>query len=288
MIEELEFLEPRTVQDAVGLLSEHGDDAKVISGGQTLIPMLWQRLLTPRYLVSLKAIEELKSVEIDRQGNLLIGACATHTALETSQMVRAGWPLLAETIRKIAAPQIRNLGTLAGDLCHSDYGADPPAALLVLEARARIVGPGSERWLPLENFFLELYGTALAPDELLAQIEVPAVPDGAATAYIKYCLRTIDPAIVGVAVMLSMKEGRCREARIALNGASPVPFKARLAEEALKGWPLDETRIDEAARLAQEQAEPMSDSHATAEYRSRMIHVFVKRALRAAGERARQ
>ncbi len=287
MIEELEYLEPASAEEAAALLAEYGDESKIIAGGQTLIPMLWQRLVTPRYLISIKGIEGLGTIEKDRQGSLLIGACATHQSLEKSPAVREGWPLLAETLQKVAAPQIRNLGTLAGDLCHSDYGADPPASLLVLEARCRIVGPDGDRWLPVDNFFLELYGTALAPDEVLAQIEVPAVPDGAATAYVKYCLRAMDPAIVGVAVMLSMKDGRCQDARIALNGASPVPYRARLAEEALKGWPLNEAHVDEASRLAQEQAEPMSDSHASAEYRSRMISVFVKRALRAAEERAR-
>lgn len=288
MIEELEFLEPDSLQEAAALLAQYGDEAKAIAGGQTLIPMLWQRLLTPRYLVSLRGINELKSMEKHRQGSLRIGAGVTHGMIESSQMVREEWPLLAETVAKIAAPQIRNLGTLAGDLCHSDYGADPPASLLVLEARARISGTGGDRWAPLDNFFLEMYGTALAPDEVLSEIEVPAIPDGAATAYVKYSLRAMDPAILGIAVMLSLKDGRCQEVRIGLNGASPVPFRARLAEQALKGWPLDDAHVNEAARLAQEQAEPISDSHASAEYRGRMINVFVKRALRLAEQRVGQ
>ncbi len=287
MIEELEFLEPATVQEATALLRRHGDEAKAISGGQTLIPMLWQRLLAPRYLVSLKGIGGLGSLERDPQGNLLIGGCATHRAVEASPLVREGWPLLAETLQKVAAPQIRNLGTLGGDLCHSDYGADPPASLLVLEARLRLASPDGERWLPLDQFILELYGTALASDEILTQIQVPAVPEGAGTIYMKYCLRAMDPAIVGVAVLLVMKDGLCREVRIGLNGAAPVAFRARRSEEALEGNPLDEAHVGEAARLAQEQAEPMDDSHASAEYRGRMVGVFVKRALRAAAERAR-
>lgn len=287
MIEELEFLEPASIQEATALLERHGDDAKVLAGGQTLIPMLWQRLVMPRYLVSLRGIGELGRIEKDPQGNLLIGAGATHKAIESSPLTREGWPLLAETLQKIAAPQIRNLGTLAGDICHSDYGADPPASLLVLEARARIAGAGGDRWLPLDEFFLDMYGTALEPNEVLVQLQVPPVPRGAGTAYLKYCLRTMDPAIVGVASLVVMKDGRCQEARIGLNGASPIPYRARRAEEALRGQPVDEAHIELAARLAREQAEPITDSHATAEYRSRMVAVFVKRALRAAVDKAR-
>ena len=288
VIEELEFLEPASLQEATDLLARYGDEAKAMAGGQTLIPMLWQRLLTPRYIVGLNGIQGLQDVEMDSQGNLLIGSCATHRQVETSPLVLQDWPILAETIGKVAAPQIRNLGTLAGDLCHSDYGADPPATLLVLDARARIVGPGQERWVPMDTFFVDLYTTALGPDELLAQVQLPPLLQGARCAYVKYCLRAMDPAIVGVAAVLVMEDGMCRQARIGINGASPVPIRATVAEAALKGRPLDDDALGDAARLAEEQAAPMSDSHASADYRRKMVGVFVKRALRAAADRAQR
>lgn len=282
MIEELEFLLPGSVQEATALLSRYGDEAKVMAGGQSLVPMLWQRLITPRYIVSLHGIEELRPLEEDGEGNLVIGARATHRQVEASPVVQQGWPLVAETVRNVAAPQIRNLGTLAGDLCHSDYGADPPATLLALDARVRIVGPGRDRWIPVSEFFLDMYTTALGVDDLLVQIQVPPAPSGARSAYVKYCLRAMDPAIVGVSALLVMNGGRCAQARIGLNGAATVPLRASLAEEALTDRPLDEAALDEAASLVQEEARPMSDSHASAEYRRRMLGVFVKRALRAA------
>lgn len=285
MIEDLEYLQPSSIQEAIALLAQYGDEAKALAGGQTLIPMLWQRLLTPQYLVSLRGIKELETIERDGQGNLLIGACATHRQVEASPLVQEGWPVLAETIRNVAAPQIRNLGTLAGDLCHSDYGADPPATLLALDARVRIVGPGQDRWVPMDEFFVDLYTTALGAADLLAQIQVPPIPPGARAAYVKYCLRAMDPAIVGVAAVLVVEDGLCREARIGINGAATVPIRTSAAEEALKGRPLDQAILNEAAALAQEQARPMSDSHASAEYRRKMVGVFVKRALRAALER---
>lgn len=285
MIEDLEYLQPSSIQEAIALLAQYGDKAKAMAGGQTLIPMLWQRLLTPQYLVSLRGIKELETIERDGQGNLLIGACATHRQVEASPLVQEGWPVLAETTRNVAASQIRNLGTLAGDLCHSDYGADPPATLLALDARVRIVGPGQDRWVPMDEFFVDLYTTALGADELLTQVLVPPMPRGARAAYVKYCLRAMDPAIVGVAAVLVVEDGLCQEARIGINGAATVPIRTSAAEEALKGRPLDQATLNEAAALAQEQARPMSDSHASAEYRRKMVGVFVKRALRAALER---
>lgn len=285
MIEDLEYLNPSSIQEAIALLAQYGDEAKAMAGGQTLIPMLWQRLLTPRYVVSIKGIKETQRIEVDAHGNLLIGACATHRQVESSPEVRKRWPVLSETIGKVAAPQIRNLGTLGGDLCHSDYGADPPATLLALDAKVRVMGPGRDCWLPVNEFFVDLYTTALGTDELLTQVLVPPLPRGARSAYVKYCLRAMDPAIVGVAAVLVMEDGLCREARIGINGAATVPIRTSAAEEALKGRPLDEASLKEAAALAQEQARPMSDSHASAEYRRKMVGVFVKRALRAALER---
>jgi carbon-monoxide dehydrogenase medium subunit len=279
---DLQYLEPTTLGEAVSLLARYGDEAKAIAGGQTLIPMLRQRLLSPSYLVSLSAIPELRRIEKDGQGNLLIGACASHRAVEVSPQVREGWPILAETVAKVAAPQIRNLGTLGGDLCHSEYGADPPATLLALEAQARIVGPTGERWLPLEEFFVDLYQTALGPAELLTQLKLPPLPSKSKMIYIKYALRAMDPAIVGVAVVMEVEDGRCRKARIGLNGAAPVPLRARQAEAALQGRRLDQATLEEAARAAQAEAAPFTNAYASAEYRRRMVGVFVKRALRLA------
>jgi aerobic carbon-monoxide dehydrogenase medium subunit len=189
----------------------------------------------------------------------------------------------------VSTLQIRNRGTLVGNVAHGFPNADPPAALIALGARAHIVGPGGTRTLPIEDFFVGFMQTALASAELLAELRIPAEPPRSGGAYLKYAIRPLDFSIVGIGARVTLgADGTCVEARIGLNGAGPTPLRARRAEAALKGVQLTDAAIAEAARQAEEESEPVSDLDGSAEYKRRMVEVFVKRTLRRALEGAQR
>ncbi|MBI2090572.1 MAG: xanthine dehydrogenase family protein subunit M [Deltaproteobacteria bacterium] len=282
-MEDFQYLRPATVTEAVLLLAQHKGKARLIAGGQSLIPMLRSRLVRPAYIISLEAIAELKRIE-PSDGGLRVGAMATHYEVVTSPLVKERAAILCEAEALVGSPAVRNLGTLGGNLCHNEVGADPPPALLALGATAVIVSPHGERRLPLESFFKGFLETALGEDEILAYIDIPALPSGAIWSYMKCRLRAVDKAIVGVGVVMSMEGRLCREARVALGGVAPVPFRAKRAEAALIGQHPGDRIIEEAAMAAVAEAQPMSDAHASADYRRKMAAVFTRRALRQALE----
>ncbi|MBI2918979.1 MAG: xanthine dehydrogenase family protein subunit M [Chloroflexi bacterium] len=278
-MEDFEYLKPTTTAEAVNMLAQHSGEARAIAGGQSLIPMLRARLVGPAYLIGLEAIPDLARIQaVD--GSLRIGAMATHLEVATSALVRQRASILAEAEGLVGSPAVRNLGTLGGNLCHNEVGADPPPPLLALGATAVIAGPGGDRKLPLEQFFTGFLETALAEDEILAYVDIPAQPPGLASAYVKYRLRAVDRSIVGVAVALAIEGGVCREAKVALGGVGPVPFRSRGAEAVLSGNHPDERTIEQAAGAAMAEARPMSDAHASADYRRKMVAVFTRRALK--------
>lgn len=279
---DFQYLAPTTLEEAVSLLARYQPDARVMAGGQSLIPRMRARLLAPRYIIGLEAIPEL--ARIDRvNGCLRVGATVTYRELCATLLVSRGTPLLAEAAGLVGSPQVRNLGTLAGNICQNDPGADPPPALLALEATAVIVGAGGERRLPLEEFFKGYNETALTGPELLRCIEVPLEGREIAWAYVKFGWRAIGRAIVGVAVALDIRGGICREARIAIGGVGPVPFRARATERLLVGRDpaglLGEAGL---AAMAEPQVDPQSDAYASADYRRKMVGVFTRRALSSA------
>lgn len=282
-MEDFQYLRPTTVAEAVLLLAQHKGKARLIAGGQSLIPMLRSRLVRPAYIISLEAIAELRRIE-PSDGGLRVGAMVTHHELVTSPLVKERAAILCEAEALVGSPAVRNLGTLGGNLCHNEVGADPPPALLALGAIAVIVSPHGERRLPLESFFKGFLETALGEDEILAYIDIPALPSGAIWSYMKCRLRAVDKAIVGVGVVLSMEGRLCREARVALGGVAPVPFRANRAEAALMGQHPGDRTIEEAAMAAVAEAQPMSDAHASADYRRKMAAVFTRRALKQALE----
>ncbi|MDP2728553.1 MAG: xanthine dehydrogenase family protein subunit M [Dehalococcoidia bacterium] len=288
-MEKFEYLEPTTVEEACALLRRYGDEAKAIAGGQSLIPMMRLRMVNPHYLVSLSMIASLKEMGYSDDTGLTIGAAVTHREVESSPVVRARLSVLSETVSQVGSPPIRNLGTLAGDLCHNECGADPPAALLALGARVTIASPDGLRTLDLANFFVDYFQTALGPDEIVTQVEVPPLSPGAGAVYLKLRRRVVDPAIVGVAacVMLAAGDGLCRDVRIALGGVGPVPFRATAAEEVLRGGAPQDNLIQEAAQAASEATSPVSDAFASENYRKEMTVVFVRRALRKAVDLAK-
>ncbi|MFQ5825899.1 MAG: FAD binding domain-containing protein [Dehalococcoidia bacterium] len=286
-VEKFDYLEPKSLDEAISLLAQYGEEAKVMAGGQSLLVMMGQRLLTPRYLISLAEIPGLDQIE-ERDGVVSIGAMTTHREVAASPIVNRRLKLLAGAVGNIGSPAVRNLGTLGGDLCMNEVGADPPQALLALEARAKILGPRGERTIPLDDFFTGYLETCLGADELLTHILIPLPPETMSQIYLKHCLRVLDRALVGVALALDRDDGGsvCRDIRIGLGGVAPTPFRARKAEEILKGAPLNDDLVEKAGQAASEEARPLSDVHGSSDYRRKMVQVFVKRAIQQAMENA--
>ena len=283
-----DYLRPATLGEALALLAER-PDAKPLAGGQSLIPAMNFRLARPAALVDLNRVAELAYVRA-ADGGLRIGAMARQRAVERSPVVQRVTPLLAEAMPFIAHPQIRNRGTVGGSLAHADPAAELPAVMLALDARLEARSRSGTRTIPATAFFTGLFGTALAPDELLVEIALPPLPPASGTAFVEVARRHGDYALAGAAVVVTLDgRGRCRDARMALLsvGAGPV-----LATEAMKVC-VGESPSDEMLRAAAETAatrdiDPPSDIHASATYRRRLVAVLTRRALARAVERATQ
>jgi carbon-monoxide dehydrogenase medium subunit len=271
---------PSGVEEALHLLHELGDDAKVIGGGQSLLLLMREGFLAPRVLVGLRNVGELAGITVD--GGARIRARATHSEVLAHPEIRARWPVLAEAEAAVASLQVRNRGTLCGNLAHAFPNADPPAALLVLDAVAEVAGPGGRREVPIGDF-ITITGaltTALAPDELLTGITLPPPPQGARHAYLKYATRAHDLPILGVAVRLVLDAaGVCRDARIGLNAAADRPLRAGAAEAMLAGSSLGNDALAAAAAAAADEADPPADLDGSAPYKRKVIRAYVRRAL---------
>jgi carbon-monoxide dehydrogenase medium subunit len=281
-----EYVAPASVEEALGELARHGDEAKLLAGGQSLIPMLNMRLVAPRRLVDLNRIRELAYVE-PRDGGLAIGAMTRQRALERSALVAARVPLLAEAVRSVGHVQIRTRGTLGGSLAHADPAAELPAVAVCLDARLTVRGPAGERTVPAREFFRGLLTTALGPGEILVEAWFPALPAGTGAAWVELARRHGDYALAGVGATVTVRDGVVAEARLALCGAGDAPVRAVAAEALLRDRPLTPERLQAAADAVRASIEPPADLHATAAYRRHLAGVLALRALRLAAERAR-
>ena len=282
-----EYCAPTSVGEAIGLLKQHGSEAKILSGGMSLIPLLKLRLAAPRFLVDINRLPGLSYIK-EGDGFLKIGALTREADLERSELVRSKYPILADTASVIADPLVRNMATVAGNLAHGDPANDHPATMLALEAQVVATGPNGERKIPVTEFFTGLFTTVLNSDELLTEIQIPIPPAGSGGAYIKLERKVGDFATAAVAVQLSVGAGDiCQKAGIGLTNAGPRPVKARKAEDALRGKKIDGETIREAARLASEESDPKSDLRGSSEYKRDLIRVLTARALHRALERAR-
>jgi carbon-monoxide dehydrogenase medium subunit len=288
-VRRFELLEPNSVEEACRLLSKHGGGAKVFAGGTALVKLMKKRLIHPSYLVNLKGIKELHFIREDKDG-VRVGALATLREIETSPLVRERLRVVTEMIHTIGSVQIRNVGTLTGNLCFADPASDPAPLLIALGARLKIVGPGGARVLSLEEFFTDFYETTLSADEILEEIQIPFLPKDSGVTYLKHTMRVaFDLAIVGVAVRLglNLKDGVCQDSKIVLGGVASTPVRTKKAEGILKGKVIDDSRIAEAARTASSEVDPIHDVRASSEYRREMIEVFVERGIQKALERAK-
>ena len=280
-----EYLRPNTIPEAIAMLQQHGDAAKILSGGQSLIPMMKLRLARPAILIDINRISGLSHIK-EEGGYLKIGGLTREAELEVSPLVRSKYPILADTTHVIADPQVRNLATVGGNLAHGDPANDHPATMIALGAQVVANGPKGERVIPIDNFFVSLFATALKPDEILTEIRVPVPPPRSAGAYLKLERKVGDFATAAVAVQVTLDEnGACQKVGMGLTNVGATPIKAGKAEDFLRGKKLDDVAIAQAAQLAADQAEPSADLRGPVEYKKGLVKELAKRALRLTRER---
>jgi carbon-monoxide dehydrogenase medium subunit len=280
-----EYHSPRLLKDAIGLLSKLGDDAKVLAGGHSLLPLMKLRLAAPAHLVDLNRIDELRGIREDG-GTLRIGAMTTENDLIASPLLAQKCPLLPEAARQIADPQVRNRGTLGGDIAHGDPGNDHPAISLALDASFVLAGPAGERTVPADGFFVAIFTTQLAAGEILKEIRVPSFAAGTGYAYCKLKRKTGDFATAATAVVLRMKGGVVEKVTIGLTNLAPTAIRAKAAEQLLAGKALDDAQIEKAAQAAMAICDPAEDLRGDREYKLHMAAEMTRRALRLARSRA--
>ena len=282
---QFEYSAPETLDEAISLLGEHGPDAVVLAGGQSLIPLMKLQLALPEHVVDINGIPGLSGISED-DGFLRIGGLTREAALESSEIVQSRYPILYDTAVVIADPLVRNMATVGGNLAHGDPANDHPATMLALGAQVVAVGPAGERVIPVSDFFEGPLTTALEHGEILTEIRIPTPPQGSGGAYLKLERKVGDYAIAGVAALVTVVDGVCQQAGIGLTNAGSTPVKAGTAESFLMGRTLDDDTIREAAQLASQSAEPSADLRGSEEYKRDMVRVLAGRALRLALERA--
>jgi carbon-monoxide dehydrogenase medium subunit len=281
-----EYARPATVRDAISLLQQHGEEAKILSGGQSLIPMMKLRLARPAWLIDVNSIPGLDYIR-EQDGHLAIGGLVREWQIETSDLIRKKYPILYDTASVIADPQVRSMATVAGNLAHGDPANDHPATMLSLEAEVVATSAGGARAIKAEDFFLSIFSTALEPAEILTEIRVPAPAPRSGGAYFKLERKVGDFATAAVAAQVTLNEhGAFAKVGIGLTNVGPVPIKAKQAEDFLRGKAPSAENIAHAAQLASEDAQPTSDLRGPAEYKKGLVKEFTKRALNRAIERA--
>jgi carbon-monoxide dehydrogenase medium subunit len=283
-----EYVAPASLQEALEMLARHGEKARPLAGGTDLFLRMERGGWAPDVVVDLKGVPGLADIRYDAQRGLSLGALAPHADVAAHPAVQGRYPALAQGSGWVGGPQMRNRGTVGGNLCNASPAADTAAPLLALDARVRLVGARGERTLPLEEFFTGPGSTVLAPGEILAEILVPPPSPRSGGDYQRRTRTAMDIAVVGAAAVVALDGGSvCREVRIALASVAPTPLRAKAAEAVLRGNDATPDRIAEAARTAAAEARPIDDVRATAAYRSAMVEVLARRALTNALARAR-
>ena len=273
------FHAPETLDDALGLLAQHGADAKIMAGGTSLTTLLKQSLIAPSHIVSLHRIRECAAIEAS-DGALRIGGLATQRDVELSPAVKEHAPLLAEAYRRVATVRIRNVATVGGGVAQADPAMDPPPALLILGASVVAKSARGERVIPIGEVYADYYETTLEPDEIVTELRVPAQPAGAAWTYIKYLPRTEDDyATVSVAAIGRAEGGSIADVRVALGAVAPTAIRASVVEDALAGQPASPEALREASQAVSDIVDPTDDPRGSAWYKRDMSVVFTRRAL---------
>jgi len=280
-----EYSVPATVPEAIALLQQYPDEAKILAGGQSLIPLMKFRLTNPTYLIDLRKVPGLDTLA-ERDDYLIIGAMVRETTVETAELIQRRYPAILETSEVVADPLVRNVATIGGNLAHADPANDHPATMLALRATVVAEGPGGRRSIPIDQFLVDTFETSLAPDEVLVEIHVPQPAPHSGSAYCKLERKVGDYAIAAVAAQLTLDGDLCTQAGLGLTNVGPKAIRPVDAERFLIGKRLDEEAIREAARLAAAAADPVSDLRGTADYKRAMVRTLTARALRKAAQRA--
>jgi aerobic carbon-monoxide dehydrogenase medium subunit len=282
-----EYHAPTSVQDALGLLTKLKDDAKLLAGGHSLIPMMKLRLAQPKHLIDLRKVPGLGGIK-EESGALAIGAMTTHYQVESSALVKSRIPMLAEVGGIIGDPAVRNLGTVGGSLAHADPAADWPAAVIALGAEFVCEGPKGRRTVKVDDWFQGLMSTAVREDEILVQVRVPVWPAGSGAAYMKFPHPASRFAVVGAAAAVTLdSKGTCTKVGVGITGAGTKAVRAKGVEAGLTGKVLDAAAIEAAAQKAAEGVDVQADLQGSVEYKSHLCRVFARRAIEAAVKRAK-
>ena len=281
-----EYLTPSNISDAVALLQKHGDEAKILAGGHSLIPAMRLRLAEPGYLIDISGIGGLDYIQ-EESGQLRIGAMTCEAALEESEIVQRKFPLLLDTAKMIADPSVRNMATVGGNLAHGDPANDHPATMLALRASVVAEGPNGTREIKIDDFFPDFFTTALSEDEILTEIRIPTPPSASGGAYLKIERKVGDYAAAAVACQLNIdSSGSIENIGLGLTNVGSTPIRASSAEELLKGKKPDENMLAEAGRLAAADSEPMEDLRGSAEYKRALVNELTQRAIKLSLQRA--
>jgi aerobic carbon-monoxide dehydrogenase medium subunit len=282
-----EYHLPATIQEALGLLGRLGDDAKLLAGGHSLVPMMKLRLARPKHLIDLRKVPGLAGVK-EEGGFIVIGAMTTQWQVESSPVLREKCPIVSDTASVIGDPQVRNFGTIGGSLAHADPAADMPATIIALGAELVCNGPKGRRTVKVDDWFQGLMQTALREDEILVEIRIPAWPAGSGGAYMKFPHPASRFAVVGVAAMVTLDaKGVCRRASVGVTGAGTRAVRAKGVEAGLVGKTLDQATVEAAAQKAADGVDAQADLQGSVEYKEHLCRVFAKRAIEAAVKRAR-
>ena len=283
-----DYSSPSTLEEAIALLEKHGDEAKILAGGHSLIPMMKLRFASPEHLIDINNIPGLSYIK--KEGSMLkIGAMTREVDLEDSDLVTADYPIFTDASKLIADPQVRNMGTIGGNLAHGDAANDHPAVMIALNAQVEITGPSGVRMVPIDEFFFGYYMTAIQPNEILTEIQIPLTGcEKYGNAYHKLERKVGDYATAGVAVHLEFDaHDVCTYAGIGLTNVNPLPMRARRSEEVLVGKKVTEALVAEAAQYASEDCSPSDDLRGSEEFKRDMVKVLTKRIINKALERVK-
>ena len=276
------------MKETLDLLDTYKEDNKIICGGQSLLILMRQALVSPENLIDIKNLKELSYIDFSPEEGLKIGAVTTHREIENSPLIEKQCPILIEMEKNLASIQTRNWGTIGGNLVHGDPAGDPGPVLIALKATVRLANRERERSLPVEDFFVDYFETALEEGELLLEVLIPAAPPLTATVYEKFNIIKNDQGVVSVAVSITVDDKgiSCRDVRIVLGAAASKPLRAGQAEQLLIGKPLDDNLLDEIGQKASEEADPVTDIHATEAYRRHLVSVLTKKMVKKAWAQA--
>ena len=281
-----EYLSPNQVSEAISLLQKHGEEAKILAGGHSLIPAMKLRFAMPEYLIDISGIDGLEYIR-EEDGQLKIGAMTRESSLEESNLVKDNYPLLLDTVKMIADPQVRNMATVGGNLAHGDPANDHPATMIALRASVAVEGPNGRREIGIDDFFPDFFTTALEDNEILTEIRIPASQPGSGGAYQKIERKVGDYAAAAVACQLSLEaDGKIQQIGIGLTNVGPVPIRSVGAEGNLRGKTPDDSLIQESGRLAAEECNPVDDLRGSAGYKRDLVNELTQRSIKISIERA--